>query len=258
MADNVSLTREDGVATIAVDRPDRRNILNLETRDELKEAFGVASDDDEVRAIVLRGAGDEHYLGGAEIEEFVEFDLLDGLEYVTEYGQGTYNYVADVRTPTIAAIDGNAFGGALEISLACDIRVATPDAKLGLTEVNFGLIPGGGGVPRLVSVVGTGVATEMVLRGRVLDASEAREVGLVTHVFDDESFDDEVRAIADDLAEKPPVAMRLAKDALDRSTDIEGALDFEGLACSFLFGTEDKQEGMEAFLEKRDAEFRGR
>lgn len=259
MSDNVLLERaESGVATITVNRPEKRNAMDVPTRKELREAFETAAHDDEVRVIVLRGAGDNSFISGADLSKTVEFDHMDGLEYVTKHAQGLYNYVAEVPKPTIAAIDGYAFGGGTEISLSCDIRVAQEGIRMGLTEEKVGIMPAGGGTQRLADVVGVGLAKELIYRGKVLDAEEAKEIDLVNHVFEEGEFEDEVYAIAEDIAEKSPIALRMAKESINRSLDLEGGLDFERMAGAFLFGTDDQKEGAEAFLEDRDPEFEGR
>lgn len=259
MSDNVLVeTTEPGIATITVNRPEKRNAMDIPTRKELREAFERAVDDDDVRVIVLRGAGENSFIAGADLSRTAEFDHMDGLEYVTEHAQGLYNYVAKVPKPTIAAIDGYAFGGGTEIALACDIRVAQEGIMMGLTETTIGVIPGGGGTQRLATVVGAGVATELILRGKPIDAAEAREIDLVTHVYSSDEFEEEVYALAEELAEQSPIALRMAKESINRGLDLEAGLDFERLAGSFLFATHDQKEGARAFLEDREPEFEGR
>lgn len=251
-------TNGSGIATVTVNRPEKRNAMDVPTRKELRETFERAAHDDDVRVIILRGAGENSYIAGADLSQTVEFDHMDGLEYVTEHAQGLYNYVASVPKPTIAAIDGYAFGGGTEIALACDIRVAEEGIKMGLTETQVGVMPAGGGTQRLAQVVGVGVAKELIYRGKALDATEAEEINLVNHVFSAEEFEDEVYAIAEDIAEKSPIALRMAKESINRGLDLEGGLDFERIAGAFLFGTDDQKEGAKAFLEDRDPEFEGR
>lgn len=259
MSDNILVERqESGIATVTVNRPEKRNAMDVPTRKELRAAFEDIANDDDVRVIVLRGAGEGSYISGADLSQTVDFDHMDGLEYVTKHAQGLYNYVADVPKPTIAAIDGYAFGGGTEIALACDIRVAQEGIKMGLTETSVGVMPAGGGTQRLAQVVGVGLAKELIYRGQVLDAAEAKEIDLVNHVFSADEFEEEVYAIAEDIAERSPIALRMAKESINRGLDLEGGLDFERMAGAFLFGTEDQEEGARAFLEDRDAEFTGR
>lgn len=257
MSERVLLEVTDRIATVTVNRPEKRNAMNEPTRKALRDRFTQATDDDDARVIVLRGAGDS-YIAGGDIEAFTEFDQVSGLEYLDNYAQGLYNEVAEVPKPTIAAIDGYAFGGGLEISLACDLRVATADAKIGLPEVGLGIIPGGGGTQRLAHVAGAGVAKDLIFTGRSLDAEEALDRDVVNRVYDTEEFDERVKELAHTIAENAPLALRLAKESINRGLNAEAGLDFERIACAFLFGTEDKQEGAEAFLEDRNAFFKGR
>lgn len=259
MADTVLFEKdESSVATITVNRPEKRNAMDVPTRKELRTTFERAAADDEVRVIVLRGAGENSYIAGADLSQTAEYDHMDGLEYVTEHAQGLYNYVAGVPKPTIAAIDGYAFGGGTEIALACDIRIAQEGIKMGLTETRVGVMPAGGGTQRLVDIVGVGIAKELIYRGKVLDAEEAAEYNLVNHVYSSDEFEDEVYALAEEIAERSPIALRMAKESINRNLDLEGGLDFERVAGAFLFGTDDQEEGARAFLEDRDPEFEGR
>lgn len=258
MTDRVVVEQADGIATVTVNRPAKRNAMDVPTRKALRTAFENVAEDDDVRAVVLRGAGDDAFIAGGDIEAFAEFSQLEAMEYVTEHAQGLYNYVADLPKPTIAAVDGPALGGGTEIALACDIRLAAEDALFGLPEVTIGILPAGGGTQRLVNAVGVGMAKELVLTGRVVEADEAEEIGLANHVYPADEFDDEVTAMAERLADQAPVAQRLAKEAMNRGLNEEAGLDFERVAGSFLFGTEDSEEGIAAFLEDRDAEYEGR
>lgn len=258
MANNVLMQQDGGITSITVNRPEKRNAMDVPTRKELRAAFETAAEDDATRVIVLRGAGESSFVSGADLSQTADFDHMDGLEYVTKHAQGLYNYVASVPKPTIAAINGYAFGGGTEIALACDIRVAEEGIKMGLTEQEVGVMPAGGGTQRLADIVGVGLAKELIFRGTVLDAQEALEINLVNHVFPEEEFEDEVSAIAEDIAEKSPIALRMAKESVNRSLDLEAGLDFERMAGAFLFGTDDQAEGANAFLEDRDPEFTGR
>ncbi|WP_247010562.1 enoyl-CoA hydratase/isomerase family protein [Halorientalis litorea] len=258
MSDRVVVDREDSTATVTVNRPEKRNAMDIPTRKELRAAFEDVADDDEVRAVVLRGAGDGAFIAGGDIDSFSEFDHMEAMEYVTKHAQGLYNYVANLPKPTIAAVDGPALGGGTEISLACDIRLASEDALFGLPEVTIGVLPAGGGTQRLQQAVGTGMAKELVLTGRIVKADEAEDIGLANHVYPAEEFEDEVDAMAGQLTSQAPVAQRMAKEAMNRGLNEEAGLDFERVAGSFLFSTEDREEGIEAFLEDREAEYRGR
>jgi enoyl-CoA hydratase len=258
MSDNVQLERDGRVATVTVDRPEKRNAMDIPTRKELRAAIEAVVDDDAVRVIVLRGAGEGNFIAGGDIQSFAEHDMLSAMEYVDTHAQGLYNYVADVPKPVIAGIDGHAFGGGLEISCAADIRVAQRGVKMGLTEVGLGILPAGGGTQRLTELVGASVAKDMILTGKAIDAERAKEIGLVNYLHDAERFEAELYDLADEVADNAPIALKYAKASVNRAMDLEPGLDFERAAGTLLFGTADKQEGAEAFLENREPEFEGR
>lgn len=258
MSDQIIADREDSVATITVNRPEKRNAMDISTRKELRAAFEDVADDDEVRAVILRGAGDNAFISGGDIDSLSEFDQMEAMEYITKYAQGLYNYIANLSKPTIAAVDGPAVGGGTEISLACDIRLASENAIFGLPEVTIGILPAGGGTQRLQQTVGTGMAKELVLTGRMVEADEAEEIGLANHVYPAEEFENEVAAMAEQLTSQAPVAQRMAKEAMNCGLNDEAGLDFERVAGSFLFSTEDCEEGIRAFLEDREPGYRGR
>lgn len=255
MTGDVEFELEDTVATITVNRPDKQNAMDIETRKQLRATFEAIVEVDAVRAIVLRGAGAESFIAGGDIEEFETYDPVDGLYYLTEHAQGLYNYIAGVPVPTIAAVDGYALGGGTEIALACDIRLASVGATFGLPEVRLGLIPAGGGTQRLAQIVGVGRAKELILTGDVIDADEAHRIGLVNHVYPEEEFDSKVREFATRLSNNAPLAQRLAKESIHQQMNNERGLDFERMAGAYLFGTEDFSEGIDAFLNDRDPEF---
>jgi enoyl-CoA hydratase len=256
--DHVRVERDERIATVTVDRPEIRNAMDVPTRRELRAVFDALREEDGLRVVVLRGAGEGTFVSGADIETLAEMDLVEGLEYATRHAQGLYTHVAEFPLPTVAAVDGYALGGGLELALACDVRVATPDASFGLPEVTLGVIPGGGGTQRLQEIVGAGVARELVLTGRIVDATEAERLGLANRVVESEEFDGEVRSLAETIESNAPVAVRLAKEAMNRGLDLEAGLDFERAAFATAIGTDDKDEGTRAFLEDRDPQFEGR
>lgn len=256
--DDVLVDVADGVGTVTVNRPEKRNAMDIPTRKKLREAFEKVANNDNVRVIVLRGAGDNSFIAGGDLEMTAEFDHVDGLEYITEHAQGLYNYVAEVSKPTIAAVDGYALGGGAEIAIACDIRVATNNAKIGFPEVGLGLIPAGGGTQRLAAIVGAGKAKELLFRGNIITSRTASEIGLFNHVYPQDEFDDRVAEITANISENAPLALRLAKETVNQSISVDDGLNFERVAGAYLFGTEDQTEGAQAFLENRDPEFTGR
>lgn len=255
--DNVRVERTDRIATVTVDRPAVRNAMDVPTRRELRAVFDALEERDEARVVVIRGAGEGNFISGADIGTLNEMTVMEGIEYAEEHSQELYNRIASFPRPTIAAIDGYALGGGLELALACDVRVSTPGAKFGLPEVTLGVVPGGGGTQRLQAVVGAGIARELVLTGKIIDTEEAADVGLLNHVFEPEAFDDEVRALAGEIASNAPVAIKLAKAGMNRGLDHEAGLDFERLAFVTTIATDDKDEGTAAFLENREPEFEG-
>jgi len=256
VTETLDVDRSESIATITVNRPDKRNALDVPTRESLRSALESIERADDVRVVVFRGAGDA-FISGGDIENFLEFDGLEALEYKSRHAQGLNNEIAALGKPTIAAIDGYALGAGMEIALACDFRVATSDAKLGFPEVNIGMFPGGGGTQRLVQYVGLGTAKKLIYTGEIINAAAASDLGLVNDVYDPDQFEAGVADLAGDLASRPPIAIRLAKRSIHRGLNQEAGLDYELLAGSMLFETADQKEGARAFLEDRAPDFRG-
>ncbi|WP_435064798.1 enoyl-CoA hydratase/isomerase family protein [Halobaculum sp. EA56] len=257
--------RVEGVATIALNRPDARNALNGQLRGELKDVLdAVEAEGSGVRVVVLTGADEARaFVAGADVSELRERDML--AQRRASERPRVYERVADLRQPIIARINGHALGGGCELAQACDVRIAHERAKLGQPEINLGLIPGGGGTQRLVRLVGEGQAMKLVLSGELIDAREAHEIGLVDEVYGDgddgaEGFDEAVYDLAASMAEKSPVALEYAKAAVRAAsrTGLEEGLDYESELFTALFATEDKDEGIDAFLEDREPEWEGR
>lgn len=246
------------VATVTIDRPDARNALNGEVRTELKEAVKAAEDDDGVRVLVLTGnAEGGAFVAGADVTEFGDRDQFE--QRRVSRRPRVYETVADATLPVIAAINGHALGGGCELAQACDIRIAKRGGKFGQPEINLGLIPGGGGTQRLPDLVGEGQALKLILSGELVDADEAREMGLVEEVHDEGEFEERVYDLAGGIAEKSPLALELAKESVRAGSRMgrrEG-LDYESELFTSLFDTEDLQEGLDAFFEDREPEFTG-
>lgn len=257
MSENVQLSRRDNVATVTVDRPEKRNAMNVQTRRQLRNAVERVIDDQDSRVLVFRGAGSDSFIAGGDLDVMAEYDSIEGLEYLTKHAQGLYNYIARVPLPTVAAIDGSAFGGGLELALACDFRVAASSARLGLSEVGLGLLPGGGGTQRLARIAGTGVAKDLILTGRAVNADEAARLGVVTRTYDEGEFEANLRSLTDRLSQQAPIAQRLAKQAID-STENKAGFDVERFAGALLFGTDDFEEGISAFRRDERSNFEGR
>lgn len=253
MPETVALARENGVATITVDRPESLNALNVETLEALDN---VLDETEDARAIVLTGAGEDAFVAGADISYMKELSVEEAMAYA-ELGHRICDRIATHDAPAIAAVNGYAFGGGCELALACDLRVASENAVLGQTEIDLGIVPGWGGTQRLSRLVGDAAARRMVFLGERLDAESAAEIGLVGEVVSQEDLDSIVREMTAQLVEKPRFALAAAKEALNQVHEQPqtAGLAYERRLWSGLFGTADQREGMEAFVEKRDPEF---
>ncbi|WP_254534961.1 enoyl-CoA hydratase/isomerase family protein [Halomarina litorea] len=252
-SETVLLDREGDVATITVNRPEAMNALNTEVLETLLATIEEASD---ARVLVLTGAGEKAFVGGADIAYMSELSVDEAQEYA-ELGHRVTDAVEAFPGPVIAAVNGYAFGGGCELALASDLRVASQNAVLGQTEIDLGIVPGWGGTQRLSRIVGDAIARRMVFFGERVDAEDAQRLGLVGNVYAQAELDDEVAAMAQELAEKPAFALRSAKEALNQVHEMSqsAGLAYERRLWSGLFGTHDQREGMEAFVEKRDPDF---
>lgn len=249
----------DSIATITLNRPEVHNAMNEPMRQELTRCFGDLATSDAARVVVVTGAGERAFSAGADIREFVEPQVP--VRFRESRKRVDFRQAMDrCPQPIIAAIRGYALGGGLELALACDIRIASEDAQLGLTEVNLAIIPGGGGTQRLPRLVGRGRALEMILTGARIDAREALRVGLVERVVPPADVLAAARELARTLAEKAPVALRYAKEAVVKGLELPLAdgLRLENDLATLLRTTEDRVEGAKAFLEKRKPRFTGK
>ena len=252
-SETVLLDRDGDVATITVNRPDAMNSLNTEVLEALLATIEEASD---ARVLVLTGAGEKAFVGGADIAYMSELSVAEAQDYA-ELGHRVTDAVETFPGPVIAAVNGYAFGGGCELALASDLRVASQNAVLGQTEIDLGIVPGWGGTQRLARIVGDATARRMVFFGERVDAEDAHRLGLVGGVYAQSELDDEVAGMARELAEKPAFALRSAKEALNQVHEMpqSAGLAYERRLWSGLFGTRDQREGMEAFVEKRDPDF---
>jgi enoyl-CoA hydratase len=245
------------VAVLTVDRQEALNALDVATLTELRDRLQEVAADDEVRAVVLTGAGEKAFVAGADIKYMSGLDVEQAKAWGA-LGHEAGRLLETMPKPTIAAVNGFALGGGCELALACDIRYAASGAKLGQPEVNLGIIPGWGGTQRLARVCGLGIAKELIFTGRVVGAEEALRIGLVNAVHD--PVLDKARETAALLASKSPISLRVMKELANRSLggDHASNLDAEGESFGELFSSDDAKEGMTAFVEKREAVFRGR
>jgi enoyl-CoA hydratase len=248
---------EEGIGTITIHRPEVRNALHLDALREIETALEEWRFDPEVAVVIITGAGDKSFAAGADIAELNRRTIVEALR---PNMTATYRKIEEYEKPVIAAINGYALGGGLELALACDIRVAALHAKMGLPELNLAIMPGAGGTQRLSRIVGKGRALEMILTGDIITAERAVEIGLVSRAVPPEELMPAAREYARKIAAKGPLAARLAKAVIHHGADIEmeTALFLEKLAQTVLMGTEDKREGTQAFLDKRTPNFQGK
>ncbi|HEX6066870.1 MAG TPA: enoyl-CoA hydratase-related protein [Longimicrobiales bacterium] len=254
----ILVENRDDIAIVTVHRPDKLNALNAETVNELRTALQGVAADVAVRAVILTGSGEKSFVAGADIAELAQMTPLSGID-VSRQGQDTFRLLETMRKPVIAAVNGFALGGGLELALACHFRVASENAKFGLPEVKLGIIPGYGGTVRLPRVIGRGRALEMILTGDMIDAQEAYRIGLVNHVHPQAELLGAAEQLAKKIAANGPVAVALAIEAVDHGyhASTEDALRLEAKLFGLLASTQDMREGMGAFLEKRKANFQG-
>jgi enoyl-CoA hydratase len=259
MADAVVLTAVAGpVATVTINRRDKLNALNAATRAALIAALDALERDDAVRVAILTGAGEKAFVAGADIAEFAGRTPV--MQYRVTTARSVFDATAGFPKPIIAAINGFCLGSGCELAMACDIRLAAESARLGQPEVNLGILPGGGGTQRLPRLVGLGTAARLLYTGELIGAAEALRIGLVDEVVPAAELLPRARALATTIASKSPVALRLIKEALRASAraPLDEGLRLERSLFGLAFSSEDKVEGVKAFLEKRKPEFRGR
>ncbi len=257
--ETIELQIEGGIATLTLNRPKALNALNLAMVRELQQAVHQVRDDPTVRVVVITGAGDKAFAAGADITEFKGMSPVDAWVF-TKQMQRVYLELEQLPKPVIAAVNGYALGGGCELMMACDIAYASDRAKIGQPEITLGIIPGAGGTQRLPRLIGKQRAKELVMTGDMIGAQEAWNLGLLNKVVPADQLIAEVRKLAEKLASKGAVALKAAKEAIEEGCDIglERGLGIEGKLFSLCFATEDKAEGVNAFLEKRPPNFKGR
>ena len=256
--DNIYIEEEGTIATITIDRPKKLNALNKATIEELHQAFKELDEDGEIKVIIITGSGEKAFVAGADISEFAHFSVDQGGQLAAKGQELLFDFVQDLSTPVIAAVNGFALGGGLELAMACHFRVASANAKMGLPEVSLGVIPGYGGTQRLPQLVGKGIAMEMIMTAGMLDAQRALHHGLVNYVVPQEELLALCRKLAQKITNNSTVAIAQAIKAINAGyKPKEDGYAVEINAFGHCFGTGDFKEGTTAFLEKRKADFPG-
>ena len=257
--ENNILEHEKGIATIYINRPEKLNALNKATIQELHEILVLADENPDIRVIIITGRGEKAFVAGADIAEFAHFSVKEGSQLAAQGQQILFDFIENMKTPVIAAINGFALGGGLELAMACHIRIASENAKMGLPETSLGVIPGYGGTQRLPQLVGKGRAMEMILTAGMISAEDAYRSGLVNHVLPQAELLDFTKALAQRIMKNSPVAIAKAIEAVNANF-VSGVNGFEVEINAFgeCFATEDFREGTTAFLEKRKADFKGK
>jgi enoyl-CoA hydratase len=256
---NLLIEAADGIATLTINRPESLNSLNTGVLDELKHAMCRLETDVDVRVVVLTGAGDKAFAAGADIREMAGMTNMEGHAFAVK-GQSVMLAVRRMKKPVIAAVNGYALGGGLELAMACDFIYASEKAKFGLPEVTLGIMPGFGGTWSLVRLVGPNKASELIFSGKIIDANKACEWGIVNEVFPAGDLLPKARETAAAIAAACPLGVGYARDAISSGADMarEDGFRYEASLFGLLFATEDRKEGMAAFLGKRKADFKGK
>ncbi len=258
--ENVTYEVKEDIGTITINRPQKKNALNRATRLELRKLLEEIRSSKELRILIITGAGQDAFIAGADIPEMKEMNQWDMMDYLSTLSQQLYTDFGNLELPVIAMINGYCFGGGLELALACDIRIASEDASFGQPEIRLGIMPGGGATQRLPGLVGPAIAKELMFTGRIIDAQEALRIGLVNRVVPKDKLKEAVWELARDIAKKSPIALKLIKRSVNRGVQAPSdvGLAYEALAECLCFTTEDHEEGLSAFLEKRKPNFRGK
>jgi len=251
--------KKDNIGILTINRPDKLNAISNELTSELSKLLDDIEKDEGLRVLIITGKGDKAFVAGADIKELVDRDARQGRK-VSQKRQEIFSHIENLQIPVIAAVNGYALGGGLELALACSIRICSDKAQFGAPEVKLGIIPGDGGTQRLPRLIGLGRAMELILTGDFIDAQEAFRIGLVNKVFPLEELMEKAMELAQKIASRPPLAVSYAKEAVNRSQEGDTASGFalesylHALSCT----TEDKKEGVSAFLEKRKGKFKGK
>lgn len=255
--ENLIVKQIDGIAIITINRPQAMNALNSELLAELGQLIKEIELDSDIKVVIITGSG-KSFVAGADIAEMVAKSAVQGREFA-RLGNAVFTALEEMEKPVIAVINGYALGGGCELALACDIRLASERAKLGQPEVSLGITPGFGGTQRLAKTVGVAKAKELIFTGRMIDSKEAQAIGLVNQVYPPEILMDEAEKMAREITAKGPIAISYAKRAINEglNLDLKRGLELESQLFGLCFSTYDQKEGMTAFLNKRQAEFKG-
>ena len=254
--ENILIETQNNSATITINRPTKLNALNVTTINELHKAFKSLNKNKEIQVIILTGSGEKAFVAGADISEFAHFSVKEGMQLAAEGQEKLFDFIENLNTPVIAAINGFALGGGLELAMACHIRVASDNAKMGLPEVSLGVIPGYGGTQRLPQLIGKGRAMEMIMTAGMVNADEAYRTGLVNHVVPQTELLEFCNGIAQKILKNSPQAIGKAIKSVNANfKDGKNGYETEIKFFGKCFGTEDFKEGTTAFLEKRKAVF---
>jgi enoyl-CoA hydratase len=257
--ENIIVSSENGIGQITINRPSKLNALNVATIQELHNAFKNLDENHDIKVILITGEGEKAFVAGADISEFAHFSVEEGAQLAAQGHEVLFNFIENLKTPVIAAVNGFALGGGLELAMACHFRIASDNAKMGLPEVSLGVIPGYGGTQRLPQLIGKGRAMEMIMTAGMIDAETAKSYGLVNHVVPQVELLEFTKAIASKIMRNSPVAIGKAIKAINANfKDGVNGYDIEIRNFGKCFETEDFKEGTTAFLEKRKAVFSGK
>lgn len=255
---NVLEEKRDRIGIITVNRPEQLNSMNSETRKEMADSFEKMDNDTQIAVAILTGSPGKAFIAGADIKEFAEMNLENGEEMEEDWR--VTKVISEMKKPVIAMIDGFCLGGGLEIAMSCDLRISSDRSKLGQPEINIGIIPGAGGTQRLTRLIGEGRAMELILTGRMIDAKEAHQYGIVNFVFSPEDLEEKTMEIANTIASKSSYAVERAKKSVKAVAEmsLEKGLKYEQDLFVECFKSEDGKEGIAAFIDKRKANFKGK
>jgi enoyl-CoA hydratase len=256
---NLLVEKKEKYAIVTLNRPEKLNALNDETIGELEQVMKELNEDNNMRCVILTGAGEKAFVAGADISQITSLDSKTGKEFALR-GQGVFRYIEGMKKPVIAAVNGFALGGGCELAMSCHIRIASSNAKFGQPEINLGIIPGYGGTQRLPRLIGLSNALQLLLTGEMIDGDRALALGLVSEVSEADKLLESAESLAGLLTSRAPLAVQYILEAVYRgiNTDLENALDIEAKYFGDVCNTEDMKEGTAAFLEKRKPNFSGK